>query len=988
MTEQKLGAPLRLAPNHRTGRRLRTGICRPLLVALAVFALAALAQGEFGDYPSHAEMPPVPTNPADYESMWDPFVLRAPANEQALTVRSEPIDNVRVLSGFDSVPWNGRQIARDAAGNWFVLIEQEDASIFLLTGSHAPGNPWRPRGGDLAALQLVGADAEAVFSGQVEARRASMTIDGDDRLHVIWHGADGLWHTVAQPGDDTPPHRPNEAAWSPPRLLVEGPCRPGDIMVNARGEAVVSYSREDTVFYQSVSGGEAEVVAAPGAGMPEMERPGGRIPLSERESQDAVMDLAPDGSVYLAFRRDFSILVARRTPEGDWLPTEEVAREYTFHPSIMVVDGRPLVTFMHEGLRSIPLDLEGQIGRRAGGGPNIGFATLTDNGWRTGSIAESEEIAVFRRGMWAARGRGQLLPQIEQLGWPVMFRDRHGVVWALWMNTTRRWAFSARWMGEEFGEVHECRGPFNAPGLAVNAEKHAPADAADVGLLFHAAAAGGHDRAIFDRLSIPSLSVADEREVLFLDGLEVAATAGTDFIPNQMVKPSTRPALSPRGDSRGVWGPSVRRHGDTYVMNYHSPLEDGGRRHGVAVSRDGVHFEKVDELPADLPEAEEAPTRPLEFWRGNPERSPPAYYENPDQTDPQKRYMRPGFSTEERGIYWVEYSPDGEQWTGRVPTTAAEAMRERARPNFHDPTDPERPIRVYSRVYTETGRSWGVIWSRDLLNWSGLEHLLDPDDPYGTEPAHSPIGPTDKTYTMRGQIFIDSVAGRGEDEIYAATPRFAEGLYFCFYWPGRHGRPLTDVGLAVSRDGFNFTRVRNGERVLPAGPPGAWDAGYIFQMYPMVDGDTVRVYYRGTAGRREGTDGFGHNLTEIGVATIRVNGWTYYTPREGRERATVTTIPIDSPAGEERTLTVNVEGAGSADAFAVEVLDAASDEALDGFGVADCLVAGRDGVAVPVSWREGAVLPSGAEIRLRFHLREPGVRLYSFGFHGGTPAPQ
>lgn len=343
--------------------------------------------------------------------------------------------------------------------------------------------------------------------------------------------------------------------------------------------------------------------------------------------------------------------------------------------------------------------------------------------------------------------------------------------------------------------------------------------------------------------------------------------------------------------------------------------------------------------------------------------------------------MRLGFSTENRGTYWVEYSPDGTQWSGKVATSAAEAMRERGRPTFFDPNDPERPIRIYSRVYTETGRSWGVIWTRDLANWSGLEHLLDPDDPYGTEPAQSGIGSTGKSYTMRGQVYVDSVAGEGEDEIYATSVRVAEGLYFCFYWSGRMGRPLTDVGLAVSRDGFNFARVKSGERVLPVGPPGAWDSGYIFQMYPMLDGDIVRVYYRGTAGRREGTDGFGHNLTEIGLATIRVNGWTYYTPREGSDEATVTTIPIASPAEERKGLTVNVEGVtGNEDAFAVAVLDAATGEPLAGFGPGDCIMPARDGLAVPVTWRGGETLPAGRDIQLRFHLRAPDVRLYSFGF--------
>jgi hypothetical protein len=62
--------------------------------------------------------------------------------------------------------------------------------------------------------------------------------------------------------------------------------------------------------------------------------------------------------------------------------------------------------------------------------------------------------------------------------------------------------------------------------------------------------------------------------------------------------------------------------------------------------------------------------------------------------------------------------------------------------------------------------------------------------------------------------------------------------------------------------------VNDGERILPLGPPGAWDSGYIVPP-PLLEGDDVWVYYRATAGRCEGTDGFVHNLTEVGVATIR-----------------------------------------------------------------------------------------------------------------------
>ena len=78
---------------------------------------------------------------------------------------------------------------------------------------------------------------------------------------------------------------------------------------------------------------------------------------------------------------------------------------------------------------------------------------------------------------------------------------------------------------------------------------------------------------------------------------------------------------------------------------------------------------------------------------------------------------------------------------------------------------------------------------------------------------------------------------------------------------------------------------------------------------------------------------------------------------------------------------MNIEGvAGRARAFAVEVLDAATGQPIDGLGLAECICPKSDGLAVPVRWKAGQALPVGKDIRLRFHLRAKGVRLYSFGF--------
>ncbi|MBT4819406.1 MAG: hypothetical protein HON70_27105, partial [Lentisphaerae bacterium] len=362
--------------------------------------------GEYGEAITHTSMPPLPAETEDYANMWDPFVLRDPGTGTGLEIAAQTDSTDRITSRFDQLPWNGRQLVRDDQGRWLVLVEQEPGKIWLSWGAGTRDNPYKPRGGDLQAVALLGEAPSALLPGHTAACRASMAIGGGNRLHVVWHAPDGLWHTGAEAGGKATPALSDRRSWSKPRLLVAGACRAGDITRDASGAIVVSYSQDDTVYVRPVSGGEAEAVGGLGAGMPEMASRGGRIPKSERECQDSVMDLAPDGSIWLAFRRDLSIWVVRRTPEGKWERPEQVAREYAFHPSIMVAEGRPLVSFLHEGLRRIPLDLEGNLSRHSGGGPTIAYATLSEDGWHTGTIVSAEEVPVLRRGMWAQRNQG------------------------------------------------------------------------------------------------------------------------------------------------------------------------------------------------------------------------------------------------------------------------------------------------------------------------------------------------------------------------------------------------------------------------------------------------------------------------------------------------------------------------------------------------------------------------------------------------------
>lgn len=939
--------------------------------AAIALVLAASGWAAAQRAPGLTSMPQaIPSDPAQYLSKWDPLVLA-------------PLVGVRETLSRN----NGRQIARDSAGRVFVLLEKDQSGLYLGVASAG-----RTVGANFRLIELAGNSAAALFAAKGPLCGASMVMDRDDGLHIVWCQGGAVVYARRSVSGVTAQRLGEKAGWGQLQPLAAGPCQLGDILLDAAGRVAVCYTCEDTVYYLPLGSLKPERAAGVGAGMPPLAMPASPkvgplakfdpaapppvvakrpsypppMPIAKRQSNRAVLDLGPDGAVHLAFEREFDIWYARRTPQGKWLAPERAAWGLAFHPAIVVAGDRPLICFQYEGLRKMQLGGEDYLAKREGGGGSIGYAVRTPHGWRTDYLAKAEEIIVNRQGIWEKRFEGKLLPMVEEMWQPALFRDRHGVAWALWQNTTRRWAYSARWLGDGFGEVQECRGPFSAPGQPLSAEKLMPESASDAGLLFFAAG-----RVLFDRFKIPTLSLAENREVMFLDGLEVAGARGLRFAVNPMDKHQANPLLSPgpvgSKDDRRIFGGLVSKRGRTYVMSYsfQSWAESGYKSGAFATSEDGIHWRKVERLPEGLPAAEGdgEPMNPV--TRG--------YFDNPDRSDLAKRFMRVGTFGEVwyKGSKRVVFSPDGKHWTDGPEISILNAIYEGGTPNLWDPLDvPERRIKIYGRVFSTNSRSCGVMWTSDLVHWQGAEHNLDPDDPYGKPPPNTRQGP------LRGQVFLDACAGKGEDQIYTCSVRIVEGLYLCLHSPCT-AEHRYEGALAVSRDGVNFTRVKNGSRTLPVGPAGAWDSGVTRLAWPAREGDVCRLYYGGSPWHH-GTEPY-TPATHIGLATIRVHGWTYFTPAE-HQRGELITIPIEARAGVRKRLAVNVEDAASPQAIVIEVLDAATGRAIPGFAAADWIPPGIDGVAVPARWRGGSALPCGRPIRLRFLLTGQGVRLYSFGF--------
>ncbi len=173
------------------------------MVIILLLALVQTLRGQAlttGDYPVHEFMPPVPGSAAQYQTMWDPFVLRGP-DGQPLALPCESASVLRVTGGFDRLPWNGHQIARDAAGNWFALLVENNRRILLAGAPGSSANAYCPRGGDFTSFEFIGPGDGALHPASGSVSRASMAFDGAGRLHLIWHQPDGLWRTSAAGGD-------------------------------------------------------------------------------------------------------------------------------------------------------------------------------------------------------------------------------------------------------------------------------------------------------------------------------------------------------------------------------------------------------------------------------------------------------------------------------------------------------------------------------------------------------------------------------------------------------------------------------------------------------------------------------------------------------------------------------------------------------------------------------------------------------------------
>jgi hypothetical protein len=499
------------------------------------------------------------------------------------------------------------------------------------------------------------------------------------------------------------------------------------------------------------------------------------------------------------------------------------------------------------------------------------------------------------------------------------------------------------------------------------------------------------------------LDTTSRTYVLFLDMQEVESLKNVDLVVNQAEKVPSNPIL-PTGDlsdwdfdQASTWGGSIMYDEDDKIFKlWYSGARgglDGPLAVGYAWSDDGFYWHKPKLGIYEFNGTKEnnmtwrSPTGGDVFGVLRPQWTDHfAIFKDYRETDPQKRYK--GWNiiyspAAKKNLHYPLYSPDGLHWTLGPTPIAKYPVGDigNAFIDYEDP-DPNRRIKIYGHQDSGYGPD--------------IEHCIP--NPNG------PLLPKDSADPDKQGL---------EDLVHLSGVLHYKGYYVMIYnanfWmeyygykgkvdirhrDGRMPQPKTgiftgDARLAVNRDGVSkFERVNAYQPIIARGGRGDWDGGFIVATpSAVVHNDKIYLFYTGVEEIsgivlpqwEEPDDPF---ATRTGVATLRLDGFTNLQTRDGLSRGLVTTKSIDVKQADKARLVVNAANLMPyRDWVEVEVLDAKTNQPIEGYKQTDAVGMFQDGIRIPVEWSKHKTLDgvqTGA-IKLRFHLYGK-AKLYSFHF--------
>jgi hypothetical protein len=880
----------------------------------------------------------------------------------------------------------------------------------------------------IAALALTpiraAADEEAVpaFNGLSRPNGRQVLRAGDHWL-VITPDSTGQRAMLATAGASAPLAL---AGWETRLFLapddrglfrVNGSCPvPPSLVLDPTGQVHAAWGSGDAVWY----------ARGPAIGTDLVQRVRERRSWTGTDGQEpkAVLANAVLGDLSVTDKGEVWLAAVKRGPgtsttlclgrhAGQWT-FEDLITDIGFHPPVMQVmpdgsahlawsDTRGRVLYLHHrrGTKAEPRVL------CAGGYyPNGRHPMLISTGRQLLIVYETWyaeiEYALEEDGKWITNQRLTWPDRrfnTDVLHSPQLTRDRHGVVWLFFADSTRQFTYFTRWLGTRWSDIYDCRGiHYRSPRYERNhlaadwfaVERQPPTTATDIGIVLASQLAP--DRNEFHRVAVPVPSATAGASALFFDLLETAGLDNVELSLNEARKEPANPLLRP-GKPGAFDQDRVLNHGtvifdeDTnkFRMWYGAAHRQKGvswfkwMSTGYAESKDGLTWEKVPTGAADTEKETDQNHLPMLPW-------PCALFK--DRNDvPERRYKVVQFDRHQhqemaslRGEYdmasavvpgRLHQSADGLHWSS-VPITMAfpggKPWEFVVQSFFIDPRepDPARRWKVYGYATLTARRRAGCFgYSADGKKW--VAYPSNPIlDPTVSEVPMVPAGPQSQIH--------DTVV-------------FPYGGYYLALFHAQHDHQFLDVELAVSRDGEHFAHVKPGHKVIPLGEKGAWDYEQILQTPPVIAADKLWLFYGGQAPSAENVAK--NNLStealqgSAGLATLRIDGFTRLGLKPGKSSGAVTTVPLAIRNTTPLRLVVNAACTPEA-TLTAEVLDADSGQPVSGFTRHACEAVASDSVRSTVRWKGNDRLPLAGrkQLVLRFWLtgKEFGPKLYGFHF--------
>jgi len=407
-----------------------------------------------------------------------------------------------------------------------------------------------------------------------------------------------------------------------------------------------------------------------------------------------------------------------------------------------------------------------------------------------------------------------------------------------------------------------------------------------------------------------------------------------------------------------------------------APKEPNGRSNCAtlyATSKDGISWHKP-KLNVYLYKAK--PTN-IVYWRNHGSGA----FKDPRDPDPQRRYKMFGLAGTLDGRLKVAFSPDGVQWTNLVDTkvyTSGDTHNNA----FWNPIAQEYVgiTRAFSRGRMGYDLGEKIPWvggyvigqrmvarttSKDFVNWTPPEIVFQ----YGHDKRQVYAMPTFYTHgVFLGLPVIYDNAGAYREDMAKQKgwrrQQVTPGMESELKDAGKSNRMWPGLSWSANAKDWYWVGQRGDAMIPLAEDRKSIDWGCIFAAHaPVVLDDEIRIYYSGQP------DKHGLNPGYLCLATLRLDGWAGYEPRDDSKYASVETQPIVCNGA---TLSL------AADAECGSIVVTAKDGKGNTLAESKPLTGSKP--YTPVEWKKGFALSAhrGQPVQLKFTINH--ARLYCFTF--------